>query len=248
MPNLKRIAVSLALWPIITALTTFLFLVVLAVTACSLAFDKKRRLAHSQCFWWSDAVIAVNPFWRVVAQGIENIDLQRTYIIVSNHQSIADIVVLYQTKMQFKWVAKESLFRTPFIGWCMNLTKHIKFSRGKKAGIMRVYRESAKWLENGVSVLFFPEGSRSPDETLQDFHNGAFKLAISKKVAVLPIVLQGTGKAVPKGSWLVAPCADMRMTVLPAIETERFQPGEHERLKEEAKAQIGGVLSQEKAL
>jgi 1-acyl-sn-glycerol-3-phosphate acyltransferase len=219
---LKQIIVSGLLWCIIIFLTVLLFFVMLFVLGFTFFFDKKRRLLHSQCFWWSDAVICMNPFWKVDVNGLEHIDKRRTYVIVANHQSIADIIILYQTRMQFKWVAKESLFRVPFLGWCMLLTKHIKLVRGRPASILHAYRQAVTWLENDMSVMFFPEGSRSKTGELAEFHSGAFKLAIRKGVAVLPIVIRGNANAMPKGKMVLSQDASLSITVLPAIETEPF--------------------------
>ena len=83
-------------------------MVMLLCTIILYPFDKKRTVAHWLCFWWSNAVIALNPYWRVEVSGLKNINKNRTYVIIVNHQSLGDIVLAYQTKMQFKWVAKEN--------------------------------------------------------------------------------------------------------------------------------------------
>ena len=116
-------------------LTISLFLVEAVLTIILFPFDRQRKILHSQCFWWSDAVIGFNPYWHIHVSGLENIDRHKTYVVVANHQSLGDIAVIYQTRMQFKWVAKESLFKIPFIGWCLSLTKHIRLSRGKFGSI-----------------------------------------------------------------------------------------------------------------
>ncbi|MFA6079122.1 MAG: lysophospholipid acyltransferase family protein, partial [Candidatus Omnitrophota bacterium] len=183
---------SIFMWAIGGFITIVLWVVMLFLSI-ALPFDKQRRIVHSQCFWWSDAIVAINPFWEMHVKGLENIDKKRTYVIVVNHQSLADIVVLYQTKMQFKWVAKESLFKVPFIGWNLSLAKHIKLERGDFSSIKHVYREAAEWLRAGMSVLFFPEGTRSETGVMGEFQNGAFKLAIKEKLPVLPVYLEGTG-------------------------------------------------------
>ena len=77
---------------------------------------------HAQCFWWSDALISLNPYWKISVKGLENIDPSRTYVIVANHQSLGDIVIIYQTHMYFKWVAKEELLKLPFIGGLLGST------------------------------------------------------------------------------------------------------------------------------
>jgi 1-acyl-sn-glycerol-3-phosphate acyltransferase len=201
-------------------------------------FDRKRKVVHRQTFWWSDALIAMNPYWEIKASGLENIDPNRTYVVVANHQSLADIIVLYKTKMQFKWVAKASLFKVPFLGWCLSLAKHIKLSRGKFGSIKKVYRQSAEWLRKGVSVLFFPEGTRSHSDEMGDFQKGAFKLAIKEGVPVLPISITGTRDAIPKGSWIFTANVSGSMRVLPPIETSGFKAADFGRLRDIARSMM----------
>jgi len=201
-------------------------------------FDRKRKIVHAQCFWWTDAVIALNPYWDVNVIGLENIDHRKKYVVVSNHQSLADIVLMYKTKMQFKWVAKNSLFKIPILGWNMLLAKHIRLERGDFSSIKKVYREAGEWLRNGVSVLFFPEGTRSDNSGIGEFQNGAFKLAIKEKVPILPIQIEGTKDAIPKGSWRFTTKISCTLKVLPAIETSDFPMQDFARLRELARAQL----------
>jgi len=223
---------SLFIWLVGSLLIIILYLAMLLSTILLYPFNKKRSLAHAQCFWWSDAIITLNPYWKLDISGKENIDKGRTYIIIANHQSLADIVLAYQTKMQFKWVAKESLFRIPFVGWSMSLAKHIKLERGNFGSIKKVYREAAQWLRTGVSVLFFPEGTRSQTSEMGDFNNGAFKLAIKERVPILPILIEGTSTAIPKGSWIFNTRTCARLKILPAIETAGYQPADFAKLRD----------------
>ncbi|MBI9113093.1 1-acyl-sn-glycerol-3-phosphate acyltransferase [Maridesulfovibrio ferrireducens] len=219
----KRIAMSAIIWASSILLTILLFLVMLTLRAMTFPFDRKRKIQHAQCFWWSEIVIRINPYWNVAIEGLDNIDKDRTYVVVANHQSMADIAMLFQTRMQFKWIAKDSLFRVPFLGWCMSLAKHIRLKRSNLSSIRKAYREASIWIDNGMSVTFFPEGTRSETGDLGTFRNGAFKLALKKKVAVLPIAIQGTGGAIPKGKWIFNTSSTIRMTVLPALEPDDFQ-------------------------
>ncbi len=181
-------------------------------------------------------MIALNPYWKVQVSGLSNIDKNRTYIIIANHQSLADIVLAYQIKMQFKWVAKESLFKIPFVGWSLALAKHIKLERGNLSSIKKVYREAAHWLRSGVSVLFFPEGTRSETAEMGYFRNGAFKLAIKEHVPILPILFEGTGTAIPRGSWIFTTKTSAKLKILPAIETTGYQPSEFAKLRDLARS------------
>lgn len=211
----KKILLSILIWTVGSILTILLYFAMLLCTVLLYPFDKKRILTHRQCFWWSDAVIMLNPYWKVEISGLNNIDKKRTYIIIANHQSLADIILAYQIKMQFKWVAKESLFKIPFVGWSMALAKHIKLQRGNVGSIKKVYREASSWLRSGISLLFFPEGTRSETTEIGDFRNGAFKLAIKERVPILPIKFQGTGTAIPRGSWIFTTQTCAKLKILP---------------------------------
>ena len=223
--------ISIGVWVAGTALTILLFFVDLFLTIILFPFDKKKKVLHAQCFWWAEAVIGLNPYWNVTVEGLENVDSKKTYVIVANHQSMADIVVMYKTRMQFRWVAKESLFKVPFLGWCLSLGKHIKLTRGKFSSIKKVYREAGAWLKKDVSVLFFPEGTRSSTDEMSEFQNGAFRLAIKEKKPILPIAISGTREAIPKGSWVFDTKVSGKLTILPPIPTDNLHPRDSIRLQ-----------------
>lgn len=234
--------ISIWIWIGSVLLTILLFFVVLVLTILLFPFDQKKKITHAQCFWWSDAVIGLNPFWKVKVKGLEHIDPKKTYVVIANHQSMADIAVLYQTKMQFKWVAKASLFNVPFIGWCLSLIKHIKLTRGDFSSIKNIYHQASCWLQKDMSVLFFPEGTRSSDGQMREFQNGAFKLAIKEKKPILPVCLKGTYQAIPKGSWIFKTKVAVTITVLPEVSTDGFGPGDFSLLKDTVRVKIKEAL------
>lgn len=238
---MKQTAQSIIIWSVGILLTVLLFVLMALVSILLFPFDRKRKAAHAQCFWWTDAVTALNPYWDVKVEGLDNIDHNKAYVAVSNHQSLADIILMYKTKFQFKWVAKESLFKVPILGWNMSLAKHIKLKRGDFSSIKKVYREAAGWLRSGMSVVFFPEGTRSDNSGIGEFQNGAFKLAIKESVPILPILIQGTRDAIPKGSWRFTTKTSCFIKVLPAIETGAYLPGDYNRLRDLARSQLSGA-------
>jgi 1-acyl-sn-glycerol-3-phosphate acyltransferase len=237
-----KIITSAAIWIVGGVLTIILFFVMLFFTIVLFPFDKKRKVNHAQCYWWSDSIISLNPYWNLRVKGLENIDRRMTYVIVANHQSLADIIVLYQTKMQFKWIAKESLFKVPFLGWCLTLAKHIKLLRGRLSSIKAVYGQAAQWLRKDISVLIFPEGTRSDTDQMLEFQNGAFKLALKEKKPILPIVISGTRNAIPKGSWFFKTKVNATLYVLPPIDTSAYGTREFERLKNTTQAVLCNAL------
>jgi len=238
---MKQRIQSLLIWVVGIFLVALLFFVMLFLSIILYPFDRKRKIVHAQCFWWSDAMTALNPYWDVKINGLTNIDHHRTYVVVSNHQSLADIVMMYKTRMQFKWVAKDSLFKIPILGWNMLLAKHIRLQRGDFSSIKKVYRQAGEWLRKGVSVVFFPEGTRSGNDEIGEFQNGAFKLAIKEKVPVLPIMIEGTKNAIPKGDWKFTTKTSCVITVFPPIETADLVMHDFARLRELAKAQLSGT-------
>ncbi|MDO8535647.1 MAG: lysophospholipid acyltransferase family protein [Candidatus Omnitrophota bacterium] len=240
---MRRI-LSVVIWIFGAFLTFILYLAMLFFVIMLYPFDKMRKVAHAQCYWWSDILLYFSPYWKMNISGLENIDKKKTYVIVANHQSLADIIVLYQIKSQFKWVAKESLFGIPVLGWCMSLAKHIKLERGDFSSIKKVYREAAEWLRKDMSVLFFPEGTRSETGEVGQFQNGAFKLAIKEKRPVLPILIGGTRDAIPKGGRQFSAKIACTLRVFPAIETASLGPGDFDKLKDEVRSKIVEGLAQ----
>jgi len=243
-----NILLSVFFWIACVTLLAVLYLVMLVLLVFTFPFDKQRKILHRQCFWWSDAIIGLNPYWKLRVKGLENTDPKRTYVIVANHQSLADIVVLYQTRLQFKWVAKESLFSIPFLGWCLGLCRHISLKRKDHGSIRGVYREAIGYVRSGMSVLFFPEGSRSETGEMHPFQNGAFKLAISEKVPVLPIVINGTRDAIPKNDWVMRSKVFCEMTVLEPIETSQLRADDFEKLSQTVRSRIAKTLSRPPAI
>ncbi len=235
---MKQTIQSVIIWVVGIALVVILFFVMAFLSIILYPFDRKRKIVHAQCFWWTDAVIALNPCWDVKVSGLENIDYHKRYVVVSNHQSLADIVLMYKTRMQFKWVAKDSLFKIPVLGWNMLLARHIRLRRGDFSSIKKVYREAGEWLRNGVSVVFFPEGTRSDNHEMGTFQNGAFKLAIKEKVPILPIMIEGTKNAIPKGSWRFTTKISCVIKVLSPIETSALLTHDFIRLRDLARAQL----------
>lgn len=227
-----KVLLSIFFWLLTAILTIFVFLSIIVITILLFPFDKKRKLAHAQGFWWAYAITAANPFWKFEIKGLNNIDPKKTYVVVANHQSLADIVMVYMTRMQFKWVAKESLFKIPVFGWCMSAMKYIRLSRGEFGSIKNTYRQAAQWLRKGVSVLFFPEGTRASGNKMNDFKNGAFKLAIKEKKPILPIRIDGSGEVIPRGSWIFKSNAACSLNILPEVDTTGFEAKDFASLRD----------------
>ena len=179
------------------------FFVTIAALICLVTapFDKNRRFLHYFASIWGSHYAHVSPWWKLTYNGCDKIDPHKTYIFVANHQSLIDIMVIYGIFKPFKWVAKASIAKIPFIGQNMYLNQYIFLERGDLASIKKMMKDCKKWLNQGASLMIFPEGTRSPDGKLLPFRDGAFKLACQLKLPVVPIVQAGTGSILPKGSF-----------------------------------------------
>jgi 1-acyl-sn-glycerol-3-phosphate acyltransferase len=224
--------ISIFLWVAGCVITAAAFFASWLIKVAPFPIRDRARLVHAQCFWWSDALIKPNPFWKLTVKGLENIDHNQTYVIVANHQSLADIIIIYQIKMYFKWVAKAELLKVPFIGGLLWVNDHVLVSREDLGSVKEVYRKAGAWLRSGVSMLFFPEGTRSPTDEMGEFKNGAFKLAIKEKRPILPVYLGGTREAIPKGGFVFKTKGVGRLVVHPPIDTSALTIADYGSLRD----------------
>ncbi len=165
------------------------------------------------------AITRVNPAWQVEITGHRLTDPRRPYVVITNHQSLADIPVLSCLPWEMKWIAKTELFKIPFVGWMMRLAGDIELERkNPRSGAAALFR-ARDYLQKRCSVIIFPEGTRSRDGRVGPFSDGAFRLAIKEGLPVLPIAVDGTRDALPKDSWLFGDTTIVRIHVFPPIET-----------------------------
>jgi 1-acyl-sn-glycerol-3-phosphate acyltransferase len=162
----------------------------------------------------------VNPQWRIHLSGHDAVENPRKpYVIVSNHQSHADIPILSNLPWEMKWIGKKELFTLPIIGWMMKLAGDIPVDRSDRRSGARMLLTSMKYLEQKCSVIFFPEGTRSPDGRVWRFNDGAFHLAIKAQVPILPIAVEGSYGCLPKKSWRFGKPSDVQVRVLAEVPT-----------------------------
>ena len=145
--------------------------------------------------------------------------------------------------MYFKWVAKKELLKLPFIGGLLWVNDHVLLSRDEMGSIKEVYRKAAEWLRRGVSMLFFPEGTRSGTDEMGEFKNGAFKLAIKNSTPILPVFIGGTREAIPKGGWVFKTKVSGRLVVLPPIDTSPYKVSDYAVLRDLVRAKLQDLAS-----
>lgn len=210
-------------WFELFAVSALLFPLAFLVWFFTVLFDRRLVILHMFSSLWSKIVFWLNPMWKVRRYGREKAFKGGPFVIVSNHQSGADILVLFSIGIHYKWVSKRSLFYFPFIGWNMFLSRYIALERGKKSSIHKMIEQCKKVIRQGSSIMIFPEGTRSKDGNIQPFKTGAFRIAMETKVPVLPIVIKGTSRAIRKRGLLIQKNHDISVTVLDPVMPEEFE-------------------------
>ena len=158
----------------------------------------------------------VNP-WRIHISGRENVNADQVYVIVSNHQSMADIPLIAHLKLDTKWLAKAELFRLPLVGWMLRMAGDVPVDRSGRREGAKAMLQCARYLRQHCSVVFFPEGTRSRDGQVLPFNEGPFHLAIREQVPILPLVVEGSGAALPRHSWIFGETQDIHLRVLEPV-------------------------------
>lgn len=243
---------SLLIWMAIAVLTLVLFATMLPTALVALPFDRKRNTAHWFARLWARSMLHVYPGWNVSVEGAERlreIGGDGASVICANHESMADIIALYYLGHPFKWISKREVFYAPLIGIAMILAGYIPLKRGDKESIRRCMAKAREWLGRGVSIMMFPEGTRSLDGRVKPFKEGAFRMSLDAGVPIVPVAIHGPRDLLAKGSWLFAPRARIVVRVGPVIRPRPGvnDPAEADRLRGETRAWIVGALAEMKA-
>ena len=236
-----RIA-SLLFWGFLVVSSLALFPVAVLVWALTFPFDRQRRVLHQFTCFWGSLYTWLNPLWNVRVRGREHVRPGVAYVMVANHLSLLDILVLFRLFRHFKWVSKIENFRVPCIGWNMSLNGYIKLRRGDRGSVVQMMAACEKTLGEGNSIMMFPEGTRSPDGRLRAFKPGAFELAKRVQCPILPIVLRGTSDALPKRGFVLKGRHAISIDVLEEIPPEQFAALPAEEMAAQVREQIAKQL------
>lgn len=150
-------------------------------------------------FWARNILRAADV--RVQVKGLENVPKSGHFILISNHQSHFDsLVIVSYIEKHIRFVAKAELFKIPFFGSALKAAGNIKVDRSGSEKDRETLQQAIHALQTRVSIAFFPEGTRSEDGVLGPFKKGAAVLAIQAQVPILPVAVAGTVEILPKGS------------------------------------------------
>ena len=202
---------------------TVLFVASFIALVVCYPFDKKRVVVHTLSKWITDVVFGLPIFMKREVIGMENIDPKKAYVMVLNHNSMVDIMSIYNLPLVFKWVSKKEVYRIPIVGQLLFAHGDIVINRAStKEAMQLVHTRGLEWLKKGACVSIFPEGTRSKDGEIHNFKSGAFILAKEAGVPILPIVLDGTNTMVRNG-WLMNWRNKITIRVLPPVSAEDVQ-------------------------
>ena len=211
---------SLLYYLVVIAVALVLYVASFIALVVCYPFDRKRVVVHTLSKWITDTIFGLPPFMKREVIGIENIDPKKAYVMTLNHNSMADIITIYNLPLVFKWVSKKEVYRIPIVGRLLYTHGDIVINRASAKEAMQLVHERGKeWLAKGASVAIFPEGTRSKDGEIHNFKAGAFLLAKDAGAPILPIVLNNTNKMMRKG-WLMNWRNHITIKILPPISAE----------------------------
>ncbi|UQA60836.1 lysophospholipid acyltransferase family protein [Polyangium aurulentum] len=212
------------------------------VFVCTTPFDPLRKVVGRFFRICGTMLVRLNPLWSVKISGWERPKKSGPFIVVANHQSIADIPAISYLPWEMKWLSKEANFKVPGLGWMMSMAGDIPLRRGERESAKSAMARCKWYLDRGMSVMIFPEGTRSSDGEIKPFKDGAFRLALETGVPILPIAIAGTRHAIPKSSWVFGVKCQARIEVLPPIDVKGMNIEDVDALRDRVRSDISAAF------
>jgi len=217
-----NVLLSLLVWIIVVVYMTITFPVTFIIWLIVLPFDPERKTMHWMLVYEGTFLTRLIPIWRISIEGRERARRDETYVIISNHQSMLDIVIINCLLYRFKWISKIENMKVPFIGWYLRMADYITVDRGNSDSKDRMMERSFETLSRGTSIMMFPEGTRSLDGEIGFFKRGAFQLALGAKKPILPVLIDGTGGILPKHGLIFSSGHKITISVFDPVKPETF--------------------------
>ena len=216
----------------------YIYTVVLGtLSLTSSLWDRDGRMQHGFARLWSWLIL--RTIWSPAkVTGMEHLDLSRPHVFIANHSSALDIPVLYTSlPRQFRIVAKEELFKYPFMGWHLRRSGQVPIAPGAKLASMRSLLRAVPGLKSGTPLVVFPEGGRSADGVIQPFMSGAAYIAIKAEVDIVPLAIVGTFEVLRMNSFHIRP-GRIELVVGEPIPTKGCTLHDAERLTERIRVAV----------
>ena len=215
-------------------LTTAFFSVIAIIASL---FSRTGDFVHLIARIWARSILMASRV-HVRVDGLSNIEPDKSYIYMANHQSNFDIpVLLGYLPVQFRWLAKAELFKIPMFGRAMLAAGYVKIDRFNQQSAFESISEAAQKMKNGVSVMIFPEGTRSKDGRIRPFKKGGFVMAVDSGVPIVPVIIRGTWPIMAKSSLRINR-GDVEMEIAEPIDTIGYTRETKEELMEKVRTVI----------
>jgi 1-acyl-sn-glycerol-3-phosphate acyltransferase len=233
-----QIYVCLFVYPFSWALTVLVAITVSILSILGAAQFAGRYVARP----WGRIILWITPVQLQIV-GMSKIMDNQSYVVVANHQSTYDILVLYgYLPLDFKWVMKIELRKVPFIGFACEKMGHIYVDRKNRQASIKAMKEARQKLVDGTSVVFFPEGTRSHGNQLRPFKKGAFRMAEDLQLPILPVSIDGADRVLPSGGLLITP-GKITLTFHDPIAVADINERRTDQVMQEAKAKIASAIN-----
>ncbi len=233
---------SYAYWALIFVTCPIFFVGAVVIWLVTLPFDRRKVVLHLYSCAWAVFYVALNPMWRLDVTGREHLPWRGPAVIVANHASLIDILVVVRASPAVQMGLEGRELKISFVGWNMHLNGYVSLVRGDRDSVIAMLAQCSRLIARGNPVLFFPEGTRSQDGLLRPFKDGAFELAIEHQIPLIPVAVHGTAKALPKHGVVLQDHVDAKVEILEPLDPAAFS-GVAE-LRDAAREQIATALGQ----
>jgi 1-acyl-sn-glycerol-3-phosphate acyltransferase len=221
-------------------LSVFMLITVPAavLTICLGLFDRHGKGAYRASQIWTALILRMGGVVLRV-RGRDHIDSRQQYVFMVNHQSNLDIPVLVQSLVSFqlRWIAKRELLWIPFFGWAMWASRHITIDRADPLTAVKSLKRAKERMAAGISIVVFPEGTRSRDGKLLRFKKGGFLLAVQAKRPIVPVTINGSRQILPAGAWRLSG-GIVEVIISEPIAVDGFGPGTLRHLSNQVRQAI----------
>ena len=213
---------SIIVWLTGICFVVVTFPITLIIWLLAFPFDRQKIIIHWLLMYQSLILSFLIPIWKINIEGREKAKKRTTYVIISNHQSILDILIINCLRYKFKWISKIENFNVPVIGWYLRMADYIVVDRQNEESKTEMLERSNNCLKKGISIMIFPEGTRSLNNEIGFFKRGSFQLALQADVSILPVLIDGTGGILPKHGLIFGSGHHIRIKVLDPINPATF--------------------------
>src|SRR5674476_338454 len=210
---------SIIVWLIGICYVVVTFPLTLIIWLMTIAFDREKKITHWVLMYQSLILSFLIPIWAIHIEGREKAVKGTTYVIISNHQSILDILLVNCLRYKFKWISKIENINVPVLGWYIKMADYIIVDRENEESKIEMLEKSYNCLKKGISIMIFPEGTRSLNNEIGFFKRGAFQLALQADVPILPVLIDGTGGILSKHGLIFSSGHHIRIRVLNPVYT-----------------------------